>query len=142
MLVSALRDEAERSEALVVEGIGGLLVPFGDDWDVRRLASELGWPVLVVARAGLGTINHTLLTLEAARRAELDVRAVVLSRWPAEPDEIERSNRTTIEELGAVEVAVFPKLEMISRSNLAAAAATLPLERWLAPATWERGEPD
>lgn len=130
-IVRALRATAAQSDALVVEGIGGLLVPLHERYDVRRLASELGWPVVIAARPGLGTINHTLLTLEAARRAALDVRAVVLTPWPAEPDEIERSNRSTIERLGEVEVYVLPRLAAITRSSLAAAGAALPCARWL-----------
>ena len=132
-ILGALRAEAQRAEALVVEGIGGLLVPFAVGWDVRRLAAELDWPVLIAARPTLGTINHTLLTLEAARSAGLDVRAVVLTPWPAEPDEIARSNRATIEQLGAVEVAVLERMSVINRTSLERAAATLRYERWLAP---------
>ncbi len=130
-IVTALRAAAAESDALVVEGIGGLLVPLNERYDVRRLASELGWPVVIAARPGLGTINHTLLTLEAARRAALEVRAVVLTPWPAEPDEIERSNRATIERLGEVEVFGLPRLAVITHSSLAAAGATLPCARWL-----------
>lgn len=130
-IVTALRAAAAESDALVVEGIGGLLVPLHERYDVRRLAGELGWPVVIAARTGLGTINHTLLTLEAARRAALDVRAVVLTPWPAEPDEIERSNRATIERLGEVEVFGLPRLAVITLSSLAAAGMSLRCARWL-----------
>jgi dethiobiotin synthetase len=54
-------------------------VPLATGWDVARLASPIGLPLLIAARAGLGTVNHTLLTLEAARRRGLAVAAVVLS---------------------------------------------------------------
>jgi dethiobiotin synthetase len=132
-ILAALRAEALRADVLIVEGIGGLLVPLRTGWDVRRLAAELGWPVLIAARPGLGTINHTLLTLEAARSATLDVRAVVFTPWPAQPDEIARSNRDTVERLGGVEVATLERLPAISRAGLEAAAATLGYERWLEP---------
>jgi dethiobiotin synthetase len=131
-IVDALRAAAASAEAVVAEGIGGLLVPLGPAWDVRRLAQELGWPVILAARPGLGTINHTLLTLEAARQAGLDVRAVVLTPWPEMPDELTRSNRSTIERLGEVEVVTLARLSPITRETLAAASATLPYERWLA----------
>ena len=72
---------------------------------MRDLAVALGLPLLIAAAPGLGTINHTLLTLEAARAAGLDVRAVVLTPWPEQPSELERSNRETIARLGEVEVA-------------------------------------
>jgi dethiobiotin synthetase len=117
----------------IVEGVGGLLVPFGPDrgQDVRALAAELGLPLLIVARAGLGTINHTLLTLEAARTRGLSVAGVVLNRWPAEPGMIERSNLETIARLGAVEVATVGEVTGPAPDALAAAGAGLPLDRWI-----------
>jgi dethiobiotin synthetase len=130
-IVDELRGVAGRSEALVVEGIGGLLVPLAPGWDVRDLASTLGWPVVIAARPGLGTLNHTLLTLEAARGAGLDVRAVVLTPWPAEPDQIEQSNRATLARLGEVEVATLRQLPRVTRSALVTAAGELGYERWI-----------
>jgi dethiobiotin synthetase len=121
-------------DVLVVEGVGGLLVPLAPGWDLRAFARELGLPVLIAARPGLGTINHTLLTLEAARSAGLDVRAVVLTPWPDEPSVVERSNRETIAALGAVPVAVLPRVERLCPAELARAGAGLPLDAWLAPA--------
>jgi len=116
---------------LVVEGIGGLLVPLAAGWDVRRLALELSLGVVVAARPGLGTINHTLLTLEAARSAGLDLRAVVLTPWPHEPGSLERSNLATIERLGGVEVATLEPLAELSATALAAAGSRLGYESWL-----------
>jgi dethiobiotin synthetase len=129
-LAAAVRTAADHHDPVVVEGVGGLLVPITPAYDVRQLALDLGLPLVVVARAGLGTINHTLLTLEAARAHGLDIAAVVLNRYPEHPSEIERSNRETIEHLGAVEVATFPELERPERHALAQAAGSLPLERW------------
>jgi len=117
---------------VIVEGIGGLLVPLASGWDVRALARELGLGVLVAARPGLGTINHTLLTLEAARAGGLDIRAVVLTPWPAQPTVLERSNRETIETLGGVEVATLPTVAPLTPAALAAAGDALHYERWLA----------
>jgi len=72
---------AARREWLVVEGAGGLLVPIDDEGaTMGDLALRLGLPLLVVARASLGTINHTRLTLEAARARGLAVRGVVINR--------------------------------------------------------------
>ena len=68
-----------RHETLVVEGAGGLLVPLLDGFTMADLAAELGLPVLVAARAALGTINHTLLTLEAIERRGLPLAGVVVS---------------------------------------------------------------
>ena len=70
-IVSAVRRAGSEAQTLVVEGVGGLLVPIAPGYDVRRLAADLGLPLIIAARPGLGTINHTLLTLEAARAADL-----------------------------------------------------------------------
>ncbi len=103
---------AEGADAIVCEGVGGLLVPLSPGYLVRDLAADLGYPVVVVAGPGLGTINHTLLTLEAARAAGLEVAAIVLTPWPAQPTEIERSNRETIAALGAAPVQTLPHLDL------------------------------
>ena len=132
-LHAGIRAAAERSRGpIVVEGVGGLLVPLADGYDVRALARELGLPLVIAARPGLGTINHTLLTLEAAGHAELEVAGVVLTPWPTEPDEIARSNRETIERLGGVGVWTLPELAGPDPEALAAAGAELPLAEWLA----------
>ena len=115
-------------EPLVVEGVGGLLVPLTEDFSVRDLAVRLGLPLVLAARPGLGTIKHTLLTLDAARGAGLRVLGVVLTPWPEEPDAIARSNRETIERLGGVPVHVLPRT---SPEGLAEAGSALPLDEWL-----------
>jgi len=71
---------AARHECVITEGAGGVLVPLTPALDMAGLAAELGLPVLVVARARLGTLNHTLLTLEALRARALRVLGVVVSR--------------------------------------------------------------
>ena len=109
-LLAAAR--ASGGEELVCEGVGGLLVPLADGYLVRDLAVDLGLPLVVAASPGLGTINHTLLTLEAARGAGLEVAAVVLTPWPQRPGEIERSNRETIASVGRVEVKTLPPLDL------------------------------
>jgi dethiobiotin synthetase len=87
----------ERYDLVVVEAAGGALVPFADGIDMAALAALLRVPVVVAARPGLGTLNHTLLTLEAARRRGLTVAGVVLNR--AEPGRAglpERMNPETL----------------------------------------------
>lgn len=117
---------------LVVEGVGGLLVPLADGFAVRDLAVGLALPLVIAATPGLGTINHTLLTIEAAKTAALRVAAVVLTPWPADPSEMERSNRATIAELGGVEVGALPLVERPELDALADAGARLPWRGWLA----------
>lgn len=70
---------AARYSCVVVEGAGGLLVPIGKDWDMRDLIGRIGLPVVLVGRAGLGGINHALLTLEGLRQRHCAVMAVVLN---------------------------------------------------------------
>src|SRR4051812_35038125 len=91
-------------EPLVAEGVGGLLVPLTTGYSVRDLAVDLALPLVVAARPGLGTISHTLLTIEAAHAVGLTVGCVVLTPWPDQPSAMERSNRATIEQLSGVPV--------------------------------------
>jgi len=128
-LVEAARERAAAADVLVVEGVGGLLVPLNDEHRVRDLAVALGLPLVIAARPGLGTINHSLLTLEAARAVGLDVHAVVLTPWPHEPAIIHRSNQETIARLGDVEVATLAHVASVD--ELAAAGAALPWRAWL-----------
>jgi dethiobiotin synthetase len=123
-----LLEAARAHELLVAEGVGGLLVPITTGYLVRDLAIDLELPVLVAAHTGLGTINHTLLTVEAARTAGLTVAGVVMTPWPDEPVKIERSNRETIERLSGVPVSGLP---LTDRARLAEAAESLPLADWL-----------
>ena len=133
MVVGAASAAAEAgAEVLVVEGVGGLLVPLTRERTVRDLAVALGFPLIVAARPGLGTISHTLLTLEAARAAGLAVAAVVMTPWPDEPTTMQRSNSATVARLGSVEVATIRPLPDGSPESLTAAGERLPLARWSA----------
>jgi len=98
---------------LVVEGAGGLMVPLTDTACVIDLATELHLPLVLVARSTLGTINHTLLSLEAIRRRGLPLAGVVIN-GPETPH-----NRAAIERYGQVEViAEIPWLDVVNRSTL------------------------
>ena len=129
----AAAPRADPDALLVAEGVGGLLVPLTATHSVRDLAVALGLPLVVAARPGLGTISHTLLTLEAARAAGLRVAGVVLTPWPAAPSTMEESNQATIARLGAVEVVTLPLLPSGDPATLARAGDALPLARWLQP---------
>jgi dethiobiotin synthetase len=118
--VSAAR--TRRPDLLVVEGAGGLLVPFGAGRTTADLAARLELPLLVVARAGLGTINHTLLTVEVARARGLRVAAVVLND-PAptgEPAELVASNAEEIER--ACQIPVLGPVPRLPQTSLLAYA--------------------
>ncbi len=127
-LAGHARAAGEGADALVCEGVGGLLVPLSPGYLVRDLALDLDLPLLVAARPGLGTINHTLLTVEAARTGGLEVAAVVITPWPDDPDGIHGSNREAIESLGNVRVCALP---WTTPDRLADAGATLPLDELL-----------
>jgi dethiobiotin synthetase len=103
---------AAGADALVCEGVGGLLVPLTTGYLVRDLAADLGLPLVIAASPRLGTINHTLLTIEAARAAGLHVKAVVLTPWPEGPSAIEKSNRDTIGKLADIDVTTLPLLDL------------------------------
>ncbi len=109
---------------LVVEGAGGLMVPLTGDAYVIDLATELHLPLILVARSTLGTINHTLLSLEAIRRRGLPLAGVVIN-GPETPH-----NRAAIERYGQVEViAEIPWLDTVSRSALLAIQPELDLAK-------------
>jgi dethiobiotin synthetase len=116
-LLAAARAAGAGADFLVAEGVGGLLVPLADGYLVRDFAAALGLPLVVAAPPGLGTINHTLLTLEAARGAGLEPALVVLTPWPESSGKIEESNRETIAALGQVEVGTLPLLDLGSPSS-------------------------
>lgn len=110
----AAKAAAEGTDLFVCEGVGGLMVPLNAEYMVADLVRDLDLPLVVVARPGLGTINHTLLTLAAARAARLELIAVVLTPWPAKPSAMEESNRITIAALGEIEVVTFPQVDITS----------------------------
>jgi dethiobiotin synthetase len=124
-----LLEAASTERLLVAEGVGGLMVPITPGYLVRDLAVDLGLPVVIAARTGLGTINHTLLTIDAARAAGLRVAGVVMTPWPNQPAPIEVSNRATVERLGGLPVSGLPPTRP---DSLAEAGAALPLDDWLA----------
>jgi dethiobiotin synthetase len=104
-----VRALGDRHDMALVEGAGGLLVPVGPDWTIGDLAGALGLPIVVVARAGLGTVNHTLLTVSEARRLGLVVHGVILN---GREDRSTETNAGLIESFGDVRVlAQIPWLE-------------------------------
>ena len=93
----------------VVEGIGGALVPITRDYDCLDAARETGFPVVVVSRLGLGAINHSLLTVRAARARGLEVLGIVLNATSARLGLPEKTNPKVIQELARVPVlGIFP----------------------------------
>jgi dethiobiotin synthetase len=79
-ILDAYEALAASHETMLVEGVGGWLVPIADDWTVADLAEDLGLPVFVVAADRLGVISHTLLTVEAIRARGLPLAGIILNR--------------------------------------------------------------
>jgi dethiobiotin synthetase len=123
---------ADSHDVTLVEGAGGLLVALdGERQTLADLAGEVSDAridsgFVVVCRSGLGTLNHTLLTLEALRRRALALTSLVIGSWPSQPDEIARSNR--------IELATFaPALDVIPEGagTLTPAAFAAGAREWL-----------
>ena len=127
-------------DLVLVEGAGGLLAWFSDDgWTLADLAIALDAPVLVVAAAGLGTLNNTALTTEALERRGVRCAGVLIGSWPAEPDLAMRCNVTDLPIVsGAPLVGVLPeRMARLDRTAFAAAAGN-----GLAPALGGNFAPD
>lgn len=99
---------SRRYRPLLVEGLGGLMVPVGEEWTIADLAVSLKLPLVIVARAGLGTINHTVLTIRVAEQAGLVAKAVILNEHGHDPDPSWPTNASLIEDFG--DIAVIGRL--------------------------------
>jgi dethiobiotin synthetase len=131
-LVADGKRRLQQGGCLLVEGAGGLLVPLAEEQRMADLAADLALPLLIIARTGLGTVNHTLLTVAAARQAGLQVLGVILndsdgdvpssaqapSESPAHPDQMARDNAMMIEQFGNVSVlGILPWLPQECRDE-------------------------
>jgi dethiobiotin synthetase len=101
----ALQYMARDSQAIIVEGVGGIMVPMDRQHTVLDVAAWLGLPSIIVARPALGTINHTLLTAAALKGRGLKVKGVVINRYPTDtPGLAEETNPRAIEKYGKLSV--------------------------------------
>ncbi len=101
-----------RYELLLVEGAGGIAVPIDRNYTYADLAGDWGLEVIVVARAGLGTLNHTYLTYFYAKSRGLNVRGIVLNRFEGR-DVSERTNPRIVEEMTGIKPILIPKVQGI-----------------------------
>ena len=107
-IIAAVRSVDRPGRLTLVEGAGGLLVELAAGGvTLRDLAVELVAPVLVVCEAGLGTLNHTALTLEALEHKGISCAGLVIGSWPENPGAAEAFNRGALEDLAPVR-AVLP----------------------------------
>lgn len=101
----SLRIMQQDSDVMVVEGVGGVLVPMDEKHTVLDMMGWLGLPAVVVARPSLGTINHTLMTVRTLKSAGVRVLGVVINRYPAEmPGVVEETSPREIERFGKVPI--------------------------------------
>lgn len=125
---------ARESDVMIVEGVGGLMTPMDDRHTFRDVAVALRAPAVVVARPGLGTINHTLLTVGALREAKAAVAGVVIDRYPADsPPVAEETNPRAIEKWGKV-----PVLCVVPEERLNALALPRGVVAAIDTVDWER----
>lgn len=103
-IIGAYREMAANHEVLVVEGVGGLLVPLTRKRLLADLLARLKPPTIIVARSGLGAINHTLLTIEAMRTRQIPILGIIFTDSADEDEVIVRDNLKIIAEMGRVEV--------------------------------------
>lgn len=124
-IIAAFHSLTSGSDAIVVEGLGGLMVPIRKDYYVSNLAAELGLPLVIVARPGLGTINHIMLTADHAERQGLEIAGLVLNyARPPENSIAEETNPGLLEKIsGPPLLGIFPFLQEINEESIARIAS-------------------
>ncbi|WP_440989131.1 dethiobiotin synthase [Haloarchaeobius baliensis] len=110
-LRSRAADALDAADVGVLEGIGGLRVPLTDDHDVLDLVADLDCEALLVARSGLGTLNHTALSVDALDAAGVSVRGIVLNEWAGETV-AERTNPAELERMTGLPVETVPPVDI------------------------------
>lgn len=129
-LIESVRGTA--GELTLVEGAGGLLVEIGDGVTLRDLAGDLAAPVLIVVRAGLGTLNHTALTLEALAIHGISCAGLVIGSWPPDPGVAEHGNREALAALAPVRAVLPAGAGALSAAQFEAMSAAAFDADWLA----------
>ena len=104
-IAAAYKDICENSDIVIVEGIGGVRVPLTVEFDLLDLAVEFALPVVIVARPNLGTINHTLMTIDCVRAAELKIAGIVINGYDATKSTVaEETAEQVIAQCGGVKI--------------------------------------
>lgn len=131
-LVAAVRAVDRPDRLTLVEGAGGLLVEIAADGvTLRDLAGELSAPVLVVCRAGLGTLNHTALTVEALARHSVPCAGLVIGSWPPAPGAAESYNRETLGRFAPVRAILPAGAAGLTQHDFATMSSRAFDSRWL-----------
>ncbi|WZY00544.1 dethiobiotin synthase [Bacillus sp. FSL W7-1360] len=109
----------EKHDCFIVEGAGGLAVPLGERFLVSDLVCALKLPIVIVARPDLGTVNHTLLTVQYAKQLGIHVAGVIINGMSAAPSLAEQTNPKLLEEWCDVPIlGVTPQLKEVTEENL------------------------
>lgn len=124
----ALRALQKKYDLVLVEGAGGLLVPIAGSRTNLDLIRHLKVPVLLVARLGLGTINHTLLTLDCLNRHQIPVMGVILNQTQTAKSLAEKTNPAYLTKAGIPLLGVFPHLKGHQRKQFAQAAKQVKIQ--------------
>lgn len=119
-ILLAYKELSRLYDAVIVEGIGGLLVPIKKDYFVVHLARDLGLPLIVVSRAGLGTLNHTMLTVNYAIKEGLDVAGIIInSNQPLKETLAEDTNPDILKQISPVPlIGIVPYLRDLEISTI------------------------
>ncbi|MBI5700251.1 dethiobiotin synthase [Candidatus Saganbacteria bacterium] len=98
IIMKAYKNLLKLHDLVLVEGVGGVLAPIKQNYYIADLIKDMNIPAIIVARAGLGTINHTLMTVETLRLRKINIIGIILNRFSGK-DLSEKTNARTIEEL-------------------------------------------
>jgi dethiobiotin synthetase len=110
--VQSLERLASKHDFIIVEGIGGIMVPLTDSGYVADFAKSASLPVVIVSQPMLGTLNHTLLTVMACQKFGLDIKGIIINKMPKKPSIVEQKTPKVIEELSGVPVlGILPFLK-------------------------------
>jgi adenosylmethionine-8-amino-7-oxononanoate aminotransferase len=115
-----LRELSNKHELLLIEGIGGIMVPIYKDYLVANLIKDLNLPLIIISRNGLGTINHTLLTVKQAENFGLDILGVILSNTSKDKQDIsKKTNSRIIKELSGIDIlGELPYMDSVKKGKI------------------------
>lgn len=110
----------QECDFMIVEGAGGILVPIYHNYIVADLIKELNIPTVIVARPNLGTINHTLLTIEAALNRNIEIAGIIISNYPTNTKDIAmRTAAHFIKEFSDVKIlGTLPRIESLRKGMI------------------------
>ena len=119
-VLSDFKELEKKCDYVIVEGAGGLLVPVSQTLLIRDFVKFLDLPLIIVARPDLGTINHTLLTIEAAKNFGIKILGIIISNYPVDTEDLTiKTAPDYIKTFSGVEIlGILPKINNINRNNL------------------------